>query len=174
MVSKSMIPASGLTFLGFFPGVSSAPPRSVRMRQVLPILRQRALTFSTFFGACHVPFLVVVPRFLPFPVPGPFLDLSFPMCRESTVLVIRNALFSTGCFFIISSGSSRNRKAGSSGPGLRIFPADRQGCRLALSRLRQSEVLLCPDPVSALPGGTSSDVFLQDPRVLPFLPRQEA
>jgi len=79
------------------------------------ILRQRALTFSTLFGACLLPFLVVVLGFLPFPVPGAFLDSWFPLCRESTVLVIRNAPFSTGCFSIISSGSSPNTRAASSG-----------------------------------------------------------
>ena len=67
------------------------------------------------FGALFLLFLSAVPRFLPCPVPGAFLDTSFPMCRESTVLAIRNGPFSTGCFFIISSGSSQNTRAGSSG-----------------------------------------------------------
>ena len=66
-------------------------------------------------GACLVPFLVVVPGFLPFPAPGAFLDSLIPMCRESNALVVRNIPFSTGCFFIISSGSSPNTRAGSSG-----------------------------------------------------------
>jgi len=95
------------------PSAGSAPLSD--LRQNPGTLRQRALTFSTLFGACLVPFLVVVPGFLPCPVPGAFLDASFPMCRESTALAIRNAPFSTGCFFIISSGSSPNTRAGSSG-----------------------------------------------------------
>ena len=36
----------------------------------------------------------------------------------------------------------------------------------------QPVLRICPDPVPALPGGTSVDVFLQDPRVLPLLPCQ--
>jgi len=79
------------------------------------ILRQRRLTVSTLFEACPGPFLVVVPGFLPCPVPGPFLDTSFLMCQESTALAIRNGPFSTGCFFIISSGSSRNMRGVLSG-----------------------------------------------------------
>jgi len=71
------------------------------------------LTWSEVF--LFLRFLVVVPGFLPCPVPGPFLDTSFPMCRESTALAIRNGPFSTGCFFIISSGSSRNMRGVLSG-----------------------------------------------------------
>jgi len=46
--------------------------------------------------------------------------------------------------------------------------------RRALSGLRQPALRLCPDPVSALPGRASADVFLQDSRVLSLLPRQAA
>jgi hypothetical protein len=46
--------------------------------------------------------------------------------------------------------------------------------RRALSGLRQPALRLCPDPVSALPGQASADVFLQDSRVLSLLPRQAA
>jgi hypothetical protein len=57
------------------------------------------LTVSALFEACPAPFLVAAPGFLLFPVPGAFLDASFPMCRESTALAIRNAPFSTGCHY---------------------------------------------------------------------------
>jgi len=40
------------------------------------------------FGAFFLLFLSAVPRFLPCPAPGAFLDTSFPMCRESTALAI--------------------------------------------------------------------------------------
>jgi hypothetical protein len=57
---------------------------------------------------------------------------------------------------------------------IRLLPADHQGCRRALSRLRQSPTRLRPDPLPALPGGTSSDVFLSHPRFLSFVPCQAA
>jgi len=46
---------------------------------------------------------------------GVFPESLSLLWQESIVLDIRNGPFSTGCFFIISSGSSRNMRAGSSG-----------------------------------------------------------
>jgi len=50
--------------------------------------------------------------------------------------------------------------------GVRLFPSHRQGGRREVSRLRQSALRVRPDPLSGLPGGASSDVFLQDQGVL--------
>jgi len=114
---------------------------------VLPLLgRSSCYFFPPSLDSCLVPFLA---RFLMlrFRCAG-----NLPSSSSGTDRSLPGALSS---FRAVRRGIREPVRA-----GLWFPPADHQRGRRALSRLRQSEVRLCPDPVPTLPGGTSADVFL--------------
>jgi hypothetical protein len=67
-----------------------------------------------------------------------------------------------GVFSLFRALPSRIR--GSVREGVRLPQASHQGCCGEVSGLRQSDVRVCPHPVSGLRGGAALDVFLQDTR----------
>ena len=128
-----------------------------------------------------------------------FLESVLPMCRESIALAIWSARPSTGCCFITSTGTFQNtryvsrrstgfavlRREANEGGFFRPIVQEVVGRYLDCGNPRSGFALMircrlmrtakrCPAPVHRLPCGTPVDIFLQDPRLLPVVSRQEA